>query len=84
MVVGWTDPEGARSWLGALLLAYCDLNGRLVYAGRVGAGLDHAELGLLGVACSRSSVPGCHSIRLPSVEPVWFTAGVDPSALGPV
>ena len=30
-----------------LLLAYYDPNGRLVYAGRVGAGIDHAELGRL-------------------------------------
>jgi ATP-dependent DNA ligase len=44
VVVGWTDPEGARPWLGALLLAYYDPDGRLVYAGRVGAGINHAEL----------------------------------------
>src|SRR5438128_1744718 len=47
VVVGWTDPEGARPWLGALLLAYYDPNGRLVYAGRVGVGIAHAELGRL-------------------------------------
>jgi DNA ligase D-like protein (predicted ligase) len=44
VVVGWTDPEGARPWLGALLLAYYNPDGRLAYAGRVGAGIDHAEL----------------------------------------
>ena len=43
MVVGWTDPEGARPWLGALLLAYYDPDGQLAYAGRVGAGIDYAE-----------------------------------------
>jgi bifunctional non-homologous end joining protein LigD len=47
VVVGWTDPEGARPWLGALLLAYYDPDGRLVYAGRVGTGVDHAELSRL-------------------------------------
>jgi DNA ligase D-like protein (predicted ligase) len=47
VVVGWTDPEGARPWLGALLLAYYDPDGRLVYAGRVGSGIDYAELGRL-------------------------------------
>ena len=47
VVVGWTDPEGTRPWLGALLLAYYDPDGRLVYAGRVGAGIDYAELGRL-------------------------------------
>src|ERR1700730_9722738 len=47
VVVGWTDPEGARPWLGALLLAYYDADGRLVYAGRVGTGIGQAELGQL-------------------------------------
>jgi len=44
VVVGWTDPEGARPWLGALLLAYYDPDGRLIYAGRAGTGIDYAEL----------------------------------------
>jgi bifunctional non-homologous end joining protein LigD len=44
VVVGWTDPEGSRRWLGALLLAYHDPDGRLIYAGRAGTGIDHAEL----------------------------------------
>jgi bifunctional non-homologous end joining protein LigD len=43
-VVGWTDPEGSRPWLGALLLAYYDPDGRLVYAGRFGTGINRAEL----------------------------------------
>jgi DNA ligase D-like protein (predicted ligase) len=44
VVVGWTEPEGARPRLGALLLAYYDPDGRLVYAGRAGTGIDYAEL----------------------------------------
>jgi DNA ligase D-like protein (predicted ligase) len=44
VVVGWTDPEGRRPYLGALLLAYYDPDGRLVYAGRAGTGIDTAEL----------------------------------------
>jgi ATP-dependent DNA ligase len=47
VVVGWTDPEGARPWLGALLLAYYNPDGRLVYAGRVGTGIGRAEFGRL-------------------------------------
>jgi bifunctional non-homologous end joining protein LigD len=47
VVVGWTDPEGARPRLGALLLAYYDPDGRLVYAGRAGTGIKQAELGRL-------------------------------------
>jgi len=44
VVVGRTDPEGARPWLGALLLAYYDADGRLIYEGHAGTGIDYAEL----------------------------------------
>ena len=44
VVIGWTDPEGARPFLGALLLGYYDPDGRLTYAGRVGTGINQAEL----------------------------------------
>ncbi len=44
VVVGWTDPEGRRPYLGALLLAYYDPDGRLIYAGRAGTGMNDAEL----------------------------------------
>ena len=44
VVVGWTDPEGRRPFLGALSLAYYDPDGRLVYAGRAGTGINRAEL----------------------------------------
>jgi DNA ligase D-like protein (predicted ligase) len=44
VVVGWTEPEGTRPYLGALLLAYYDDIGELIYAGRVGTGIGHAEL----------------------------------------
>jgi hypothetical protein len=39
VVVGWSDPEGARPLLGALLLGYYEPDGRLIYAGRVGTGI---------------------------------------------
>ena len=39
VVVGWTDPEGSRPYLGALLLGYHSDDGRLIYAGRVGTGM---------------------------------------------
>jgi DNA ligase D-like protein (predicted ligase) len=44
VVIGWTDPDGRRPYLGALLLGYYDPAGRLVYAGRVGTGINDAEL----------------------------------------
>ena len=44
IVVGWTDPEGRRPYLGALLLANYDPDGRLVDAGRAGTGINTGEL----------------------------------------
>jgi DNA ligase D-like protein (predicted ligase) len=43
VIVGWTDPEGSRSSIGALLLGYHE-HGRLMYAGRVGAGFPEKTL----------------------------------------
>jgi DNA ligase D-like protein (predicted ligase) len=39
VVVGWSDPEGSRPYLGALLLGYYSDDGKLIYAGRVGTGM---------------------------------------------
>jgi bifunctional non-homologous end joining protein LigD len=61
VVVGWTDPEGSRPYFGALLLAYYDPDGRLLYAGRVGTGIKQAELERLWRPCSRSLSTRCRS-----------------------
>jgi ATP-dependent DNA ligase len=44
VVIGWTDPEGSRPFIGALLLGYYDPDGRLIYAGRVGSGMRADQL----------------------------------------
>lgn len=44
VVLGTTEPKGARSGFGSLLLGYYDDGGELVYAGKVGAGFDEADL----------------------------------------
>jgi DNA ligase D-like protein (predicted ligase) len=45
VIVGWTDPEGSRPSLGALLLGYYDEAGKLLYAGRAGTGMSGTVLG---------------------------------------
>jgi ATP-dependent DNA ligase len=47
VVVGWSDPEGSRHRIGALLLGYYTPEGELLYAGRAGTGLPEAELARL-------------------------------------
>ena len=44
VVVGYTDPQGTRTGLGALLLAVHDKTGDLVHAGNVGTGFGQATL----------------------------------------
>jgi ATP-dependent DNA ligase len=44
VVVGWTDPEGSRSHIGALLLSYYTDDGRLHFAGRAGTGITPLPL----------------------------------------
>jgi bifunctional non-homologous end joining protein LigD len=44
VIVGYTDPEGARTGFGALLLAVHDEAGELVFAGKVGTGFNEQLL----------------------------------------
>jgi DNA ligase D-like protein (predicted ligase) len=64
IVVGWTDPEGSRSHLGALLLGYYTDDGRLRYAGRAGTGMSEKELKRLAGVLESLQVK-----RMPLAEP---------------
>src|SRR5688500_2820995 len=44
VIGGWTEPRGARSFFGALLLGVYDESGGLQYIGHSGAGFTDAEL----------------------------------------
>jgi bifunctional non-homologous end joining protein LigD len=46
VIGGYTDPKGTRSHLGALHLGVYD-DGRLIYVGRAGSGMDETGLGRL-------------------------------------
>lgn len=46
VIGGWTDPQGGRTDIGALLLGVYE-NGQLRYAGRVGTGFDRQTLQML-------------------------------------
>ena len=47
VVGGWTEPKGARSYFGSLILGTYDEAGRFVHAGDVGTGFGGAELARL-------------------------------------
>ncbi len=44
VIGGWTEPKGARSYFGSLILGTYDAANRLVHAGDVGTGYSGAEL----------------------------------------
>jgi bifunctional non-homologous end joining protein LigD len=52
VIGGYTDPQGSRTVLGALLLGYY-AGGKLRYAGKVGTGFDDAMLRELGAKLRR-------------------------------
>jgi ATP-dependent DNA ligase len=64
VVVGWSDPEGTRHRIGALLLGYYTSDGKLVYAGRVGTGMPVAELERLYGRLQPLAIP-----KMPLSEP---------------
>jgi bifunctional non-homologous end joining protein LigD len=53
VIGGFTDPQGARSGFGALLLGYYDSDGQLVYAGKVGTGFNEKLLHSLHSSMAR-------------------------------
>ncbi|MES1948570.1 DNA ligase, ATP-dependent [Salinisphaera sp. C84B14] len=70
VIGGFTEPQGSRSGLGALLVGYYD-NGDLHYAGRVGTGFDEDELARL-----RRSLEAIERKTSPFIDPGAQQAGV--------
>jgi len=72
VIVGYTQPKGTRSFIGALQLAEF-VEGRLCYVGRVGTGMDDAMLlELIGLISPdiRRDAP-CHGMAVtPGADPL--------------
>jgi DNA ligase D-like protein (predicted ligase) len=84
VVIGWTDPHGSRSGLGALLVGYHE-DGELRFGGKVGTGFNDRELGRLVAKLARLEratsplrdtkgiqVKGVHWVRPSLVAQVGF------------
>jgi bifunctional non-homologous end joining protein LigD len=82
VIGGYTDPKGARTGFGALLLGYYDPDGRLAYAGKVGTGFDEATLASLARTLSELERPQSPFDRgaLPRTGVHW----VEPKLVGQV
>ena len=84
IVIGWTEPRGARSGLGALLVGYHE-DGELRFGGKVGTGFNEQELTKLSARLRRLeratsplrdtkgiAVKGVHWVRPQLVAQVGF------------
>ena len=82
VIGGYTDPKGARTGFGALLIGYYDAAGQLVYAGTVGTGFSTALLDSLtrSLASLARPQPPFASGALPRSGVHW----VEPELVGQV
>jgi ATP-dependent DNA ligase len=81
VVTGWSDPEGSRPHIGALLLGYYD-EGKLIYAGHVGTGMPvkaladlRRRLEPLSRAKPPLTVPPPRKTRIGLAAPMWIGFG---------
>jgi bifunctional non-homologous end joining protein LigD len=84
VVIGWTDPEGARRWLGAPLLAYYDPDGRLTYAGpRRHRHQPRRARKAVAPAAAAGGLQNAARRAAAALDPLRIAAGSKPGALGP-
>lgn len=73
VIGGWTEPAGARTGFGALLVGYYD-QGELRFAGKVGTGFDHASLASIGQRLrrlERKESPFAQATGIPRLRVHW-------------
>jgi bifunctional non-homologous end joining protein LigD len=75
VVGGWTEPKGARTRFGSLILGSYDAAGRLVHAGDVGTGFNGAELDRVWKLLQPLEVRSCPFHEKPKTlgVPHWAT-----------
>lgn len=65
VIVGYTEPRGARHGIGSLLLGVHDADGALRYVGNVGTGFDQRTLGQLRKRLDRLVIPEAAVAKAP-------------------
>ena len=75
VIGGYTDPQGSRVGMGALLLGVHDEDGILRYAGKVGTGFDDRTLGALKARLDQLTAAKSPFSKAAAIEgrPHWVT-----------
>lgn len=80
VIGGFTPPQGARKYLGALLVGYYD-NKRLLFAGKVGTGFDSKMLASLHKLLKARKRADCPFADLPSKQGGQWVQGITPAMM---
>jgi len=84
VIGGFTEPEGSREGIGALLLGYYDDDGQLVYSGKVGTGFTQALALELRARLDALATKECPFVNRPPEWLRWGTHWVRPKLVGEV
>ncbi len=80
VIGGYTPPQGARKYFGALLVGYYD-NDKLRFAGKVGTGFTGKSLSMLHKKFQKEARPDCPFVDLPSKQNGQWVQGITPSMM---
>jgi bifunctional non-homologous end joining protein LigD len=79
VIGGFTPPKNSRPYFGAILVGYYE-KGKLLYAGKVGSGYNHALLKSLYAEFQKRRIADCPFANLPTRRP-RFGAGMTAGAM---
>ncbi len=80
VIGGYTPPQGARKYFGALLVGHYD-NDKLRFAGKVGTGFTGKSLSMLHKKFQKEARPDCPFVDLPSKQNGQWVQGITPSMM---
>jgi len=80
IIGGYTPPQGARKYFGAILVGYYD-NKKLVFAGKVGTGFTTKSLSTLHKKFQKEARDDCPFVDLPSKQNGQWVQDITPSMM---
>jgi bifunctional non-homologous end joining protein LigD len=80
VVGGYTPPQGARKYFGAILVGYYE-NKKLVFAGKVGTGFTAKSLSMLHKKFQKEARDDCPFVDLPSKQNGQWVQDITPSMM---
>jgi bifunctional non-homologous end joining protein LigD len=80
VIGGYTPPQGARKYFGAILVGYYE-NNKLVFAGKVGTGFTAKSLSMLYKKLQKEGRDDCPFVDLPSKQNGQWVQDITPSMM---